>query len=216
MYIVIVGAGEIGSKLAALALENKDDVVIIEKDKEKCDEIAKKYDAVVINADATIKETLEEAGVDKADALIATADDATNLMVISLAKTLGVKSLVALVRKEESRPMFQEKGVNVVGNPSAITARYLYRAIRHPTVVDFMSLGDKAEIFKITVPPDSKVVGKKISEIKIPSKVSIIAIERNGEVIIPSEETRFKENDLVTILARKDKIDKTTDIFFSK
>jgi len=91
MYIVIVGAGEIGEKLIRLALQNKDDVVVIEKNKEKCDEIAKKYDAVVINADATVKETLEEAGVDKADALVTTADDATNLLVISLAKTMGVK-----------------------------------------------------------------------------------------------------------------------------
>jgi len=79
-----------------------------------------------------------------------------------------------------------------------------------------MSLGDKAEIFKIVVPPDSKVIGKSIGEIKLPSKVSIIAIERNGEVIIPMKDTRFKENDVITILARKDKIDKTTDIFFGK
>ena len=216
MYIVVVGAGEIGEKLAYLALRNKDDVVVIEKNKDKCDEIAKKYDAVVINADATVKETLEEAGVDKADALVTTADDATNLLVISLAKTMGVKSLVSLVRNEESKPMFLEKGVNVVGNPSAITAEYLYRAIRYPTVKDFMSLGNKAEIFKIDIPPNSKVIGKSIAEVKLPSKVSIIAIERDGEVIIPMKDTRFKENDIVTILARKDKIDKTTDIFFSK
>lgn len=216
MYVVIVGAGEIGEKLASIALKNKDDVVVIEKDKEKCDEISKKYDAVVINADATVKETLEDAGVDKADSLVTTADDATNLMVISLAKTMGVSSLVALVRNEESRPMFQEKGANVVGNPSVITAEYLYRAIRHPTVIDFMTLGDKAEIFKLVIPFNSTVIGKSIGEIKLPSKVSIIAIERDGEVIIPMKDTRFRENDSVTILARKDKIDKTTGIFFTK
>jgi len=216
MYIVIIGAGEIGEKLISLALQNKNDVVVIEKNKEKCDEIAKKYDAVIINADATVKETLEEAEVDKADALVTTADDATNLLVISLAKAMGVKSLVSLVRNEESKPMFLEKGVNIVGNPSAITAEYLYKAIRYPSVKNFMSLGNKAEIFKIDVRPGAKIVGKSISEVKLPSKVSIIAIERDGEVILPTHDTRFKENDVVTILARKDKIDKATEIFFGK
>ncbi|RLF55284.1 MAG: TrkA family potassium uptake protein, partial [Thermoplasmata archaeon] len=72
MYLIIVGAGEIGEKLIKLALQNKDDVVVIEKSKERCDEISKKYDAIVINADAREKETLIEAGAENADALIAT------------------------------------------------------------------------------------------------------------------------------------------------
>ena len=214
MYIIIVGAGEIGEKLVNLALKNKDDVVIIEKDKEKCDEISKKYDAVVINADATEKETLIEAGAENADALITTADDATNLLVISLAKSMGTKSLVSLVNNEASMPMFKEKGVNVVGNPAVITAEYLYRAVQRPMVKDFMSLGDRAEIFKIMIPSNSKIVGKAVGDIKLPKRVSIIAIERDSEIIIPTEDTVFKPDDLVTLLARKDKIDKTMEIFF--
>ncbi len=216
MYIIVVGAGEIGEKLVDLALKNKDDVVIIEKNKEKCEEISKKYDAIVINADATVKETLVEAGVDNADALVTTADDATNLLVISLAKTMGVPSLVALVNNEESRPMFMEKGVNVVGNPNIITAEYLYRAVRRPLVKDFMTLGQRAEIFKIVVPQDSKIIGKRVKDAGLPKMVSIIAIERDSEVIIPAEDTCFKAGDLVTLLARKDKIDKTMEIFFKK
>ena len=216
MYIIIVGAGEIGEKLAALALKNKDDVVIIEKNKEKCEEITKKYDAVVINADATEKETLLEAGADSADALIATADDATNLLVISLAKSIGIPSLVALVNNEENKPMFIEKVVNIVGNPAAITAEYLYRAVRRPMVKDFMGIGNRAEIFKISIPPESKVAGKTVGDVKLPKGVSIIVIERDSDVLIPSPDTVFHPGDMVTLLARKDKIDKTMDLFFRK
>ena len=102
MYIIIVGAGEIGQQLTEIALANKEDVVVIDKSKEKCDEITRRYDVVAIVADATEKETFEEAGIEKADALVTTADDATNLLVVSLAKNMGVPSLVSVVNQKES------------------------------------------------------------------------------------------------------------------
>jgi trk system potassium uptake protein TrkA len=216
MYLLIVGAGEIGERLIKLALQNRDDVVVIEKEKEKCDEISKKYDAIVVNADAREKETLLEAGAENADALVATADDATNLLVISLGQSIGIPSLVSLVNSEENKPMFVEKGVNIFGNPAAITATYLYRAVRRPMVQDFMTLGSRAEIFKISIPENVNVVGKNVGKLKLPRGVSVIAIERENEIIIPAQETVFKENDTVTILARKDKIDKTMHVFFEK
>lgn len=214
MYLIIVGAGEIGEKLVKLALQNKDDVIVIEVEKEKCDEISNKYDAIVVNADAREKETLLEAGADNADAIITTADDAANLLIISLAKSIGIPSLVSLVNSDENKPMFMEKGVNIFGNPATITATYLYRAVRRPMVKDFMTLGNRAEIFKISIANNANIKEKTLGSIKLPRGVSIIAIERDNDIIIPTEDTLFKENDLVTMLARADKIDKTMNIFF--
>jgi len=216
MYILIVGAGGIGQKLTDIALKNKDDVVVIEKEKEKCDEFSKKYDAVVINADATVKETLENAEINRADAVVTTADDATNLLVISIAKNVGVRSLVSVVNNEENRPMFIEKGANIVGNPNTLMANYMYRAIKRPLIKDFMSLGGHAEIFKIVLPEESKIVGKKLKDINLPKRVSIIAIERNSDIIIPIPDTRLSVGDSVTVLAREDKIDKAMELFTKK
>ncbi|MEA2054545.1 MAG: TrkA family potassium uptake protein [Candidatus Thermoplasmatota archaeon] len=216
MYMLIIGAGGIGQKLTDLALKNKDDVVVIEKDKEKCDEFSKKYDAVVINADATVKETLENAEINKADALVTTADDATNLLVISIAKNMGVRSLVSVVNNEESKPMFIEKGANIVGNPDALTAEYMYRAVKRPMIKNFMSLGGHAEIFKIVLPEQSELIGKKLKEINLPSRVSVIAIERNSDIIIPIPDTRLAVGDCITVLAREDKIDKAMELFSKK
>ena len=216
MYLIIVGAGEIGEKLIKLALRQRDDVVVIENNKEKCDEISKKYDAIVINADAREKETLLEAGAENANALITTADDATNLLVISLSQSIGIPSLVSLVNSEENKPMFIEKGVNIFGNPAAITATYLYRAVHRPMVMDFMTLGNRAEIFQISVPNSAKVTGKSVESLKLPRGVSLIAIERASEIIIPAQDTVFKPDDVITLLARTDKIDKTMSVFFEK
>ena len=213
MYILIIGAGGIGQKLTEFALDHKDDIVVIEKDKEKCSEFSKKYDAVVINADATDQETLEDAELERADAVVTTADDATNLMVISIAQKRGVPSLVSVVNNEESKTMFREKGANVVGNPNALMAEYLYRAVKRPMIRDFMSLGGHAEIFKIVLPEGAKIADKTLKEIKLPRRVSIIAIERNSDIIIPIEDTRLKVGDSVTVLAREDKIDKAMEMF---
>lgn len=213
MYILIIGAGGIGQKLTEFALDHKDDIVVIEKDKEKCSEFSKKYDAVVINADATDQETLEDAELERADAVVTTADDATNLMVISIAQKRGVPSLVSVVNNEESKTMFREKGANVVGNPNALMAEYLYRAVKRPMIRDFMSLGGHAEIFKIVLPEGAKIADKTLKEIKLPRRVSIIAIERNSDIIIPIEDTRLKVGDSVTVLAREDKIDKAMELF---
>ena len=75
MYIVIVGAGRIGQRLTEIALNDgkqNNNVIVIDKNQEKCEEVARKYDAIAINADATQEETLDESDIKKADALVAT------------------------------------------------------------------------------------------------------------------------------------------------
>jgi len=153
MYIVIVGAGGIGKKLTEVALKDGNhNVIVIDKDEEKCEEIARKYDAIAINADATQEETLEESEVKKADALVTTTrDDATNLMVISLAKNIGVKHLISVVNREESKPMYMEKGVKMIKNPNIVIAELLFKSIKHPNVEEYMDVGKYAEIFRIPI-----------------------------------------------------------------
>jgi len=95
MYIVIVGAGDIGSPLLEIATAGGNEVVVIERDKERAERASRQYDCLVIHDDATSKDTLEDAGVDRADALISTTDqDATNIMVCLLAQELEVPDIV--------------------------------------------------------------------------------------------------------------------------
>ncbi|MCD6469115.1 MAG: TrkA family potassium uptake protein [Thermoplasmata archaeon] len=216
MYIVIVGAGRIGQRLTEIALKDKkqnNNVIIIDKNQERCEEVARKYDAVAINADATQEETLDESEVKKADVLATTIrDDAINLMVVSLAKNKGVKHLVSLVNQEESIPMFMEKGVHIVKNPDLIIAENLYRAIKYPTIVDFMNVGETAHIFRLPLPNDSKLSGKTIKEIDLPKKCLIIAIEREDRFIIPTEDVELMAGDKITVIAHKDQVDKVTKL----
>jgi trk system potassium uptake protein TrkA len=216
MYIVIVGAGRIGQRLTEIALKDgkqSNNVIVIDKNQERCEEVARKYDAIAINADATQEETLDESEIKKADVLVATLrDDAVNLMVISLAKNKGVKSLVSLVNQEESIPMFMEKGVKIVENPDLIIAENLYRAVKYPSIADFMNVGETASILRIPLLEDSRLSGKTIKEIDLPKKSLIIAIERENRFIIPTEEVELQSGDKVTVITHKDQVDKVTRV----
>lgn len=216
MFIIIIGAGGIGRRLTELLLKDGNhNVIVIDKDKERCEEIARKCDAVAINADITQEEALNESEIEKADVLVATTDDdATNLMVCSLAKNRGVKHLISVVNQEESKPMYMERGVKMVRNPNIVMAEHLFKAIKHPNVEDYMNLGAHAEIFRLSIHPNSKLFGKTIADAGFPKKSLVVAIERDDKLIIPTVDMELFKGDKVTVLAHMDQVDKVTDLFY--
>lgn len=215
MYIVIIGAGGIGRRLTEIALQDdRHNVIVIDKDQANCEEIARKYDAIAINADATQEETLDESDVKKADVLVATTnDDAINLLVVSLAKNKGVKHLVSVVNQQESKPLYMEKGVKMVKNPDILTAENLFKSIKYPTIEEYMNVGSHAEIFRLPISEQSQLSGKTIKAIGLPHKSLIVAIERDKKFIIPTEEVELFSGDKVTILSHKDSVVKVAKIF---
>ena len=215
MYIVIVGAGGIGKRLTEIALKDKNhNVIVIDKDQARCEEVARKYDAVAINADATQEETLDESEVKKADVVVTTTDDdAINLMVLSLAKDKGVKHLVSVVNQDESKPMYMEKGIKMIKSPNIVMAEHLYKSIKHPNVEEYMNVGNYAEIFRLPIAPNSNLSKKTIKKVGLPKKCLIVAIERDNKFIIPTEDVELLSGDKVTILAHKDQVDKVAALF---
>jgi len=215
MYIVIVGAGGIGRRLTEIALrDGRHNVIVIDKDQANCEEIARKYDAIAINADATQEETLDESEVKKADVLVATTnDDATNLLVVSLAKNKGVTHLVSVVNQEESKPLYMEKSVKMIKSPDILMAENLYKSIKHPSIEEYMNVGEYAEIFRLPVSEESNLSGKTIKKIGLPKKSLIVAIERDHKFIIPTEDVELFSGDKVTVLAHKEQVDKVAKIF---
>jgi trk system potassium uptake protein TrkA len=215
MYIVIIGAGGIGKRLTEMALKDGNhNVIVIDKDQARCEEVARKYDAIAINADATQEETLDESEVKKADVLVTTTnDDAVNLMVVSLAKNKGVKHLVSVVNQEESKPMYMEKEVKMIKSPNIVMAEHLYKSIKHPTVEEYMNVGKYAEIFRLPIADNSKLSRRSIRKIGLPKKSLIVAIERDHKFIIPTEDVELFSGDKVTVLAHKDQVDKVAALF---
>jgi len=214
VYLIIVGLGGIGRNLVDIATKDKNDVVVIDADEKRCKEIAEKYDALTIVGDATERSTLEEAEASRAKALIATtSDDAANLMMALTAKELGTKKTVAVVNQEEHVDMFKRADIFLFENPDMTVARHLYLSAKRPKIKDFLTVGSgKAEIFEVVVSDGSRAVGKQLSKLRIKEGI-VVAIERNGDIILPKGDTVIQVQDHITAFAMAKDVEKISALF---
>ncbi len=206
MYMIIVGAGSIGTSLIDIAVKEKNNVVVIDASPERGREISSRYDVTVLTGNATSAETLREAGSERADALIVTtSDDAVNLMVVSIAADLEIPSIVSIVNEEEHVGFFRKLGANIMENPEDVVAHHLYNAVKRPSVQDFAMLPQDAQIFRLQVKADSPLIDRSVSDAIrreiIPGSMRILAIARNGEQSIPSDDMIVEENDVLTFFS---------------
>lgn len=220
MYIIIVGAGDIGTPLIDIATKGGDEVIIIEQNETRAEQASRNFDALVLNDDATIKKTLQDARADQADAIIATTDkDATNIMICLLAQELEIPKILSVVHDTDHVSIYRQIGVNTIENPQSLIADYLYRGVKRPAIIDFMRVGDTAEVFEIEVSAEAPVAGKSLeaaaNEGLFTDGMLVVAIERNGEgnPITPRGNTVIKANDLVTVYSAEGATPTVTDVF---
>lgn len=220
MYIVIVGAGQIGMPLIDMATKQGNEVVVIENDQQRADHAASEYDCLVLNDDATVKESLLDAGADDAGALITTTDqDATNIMICLLAREMEIPTIVSVVHNPDHMNVFRQIGIHTMENPQRLIAEYLYRAVKRPAIIDFMQLGGAAEVFEIEVAEDAPIAGKTLAEADADGLLSddmlIIAIEQSGDEppITPRGGTEIEAESVLTVYSESGATPAVTDIF---
>jgi len=206
MYMIIVGAGSIGTSLIEIAAVEKNNVVVVDASPERAKDLSTKYDITVLSGNATSAETLREAGSERADALIVTTgDDATNLMVVSIAVDLGIPSVVSIVNDPDHAEFFRNLGASVMENPEQVVASHLYNAVKRPNIQDFAMLAQGGQVFRLRVADESPLVERSISESRqretIPDTLRVLAIDRDGEQFIPDDTAILVEGDVLTLFS---------------
>ena len=204
--VVLVGGGNVGLAVAR-ALESRQDRIrakVIEKNR-RCAELAAEAleRTIVLNGDGLDVGLLEEAGVSRADAMLAvTDDDKTNMLAAVRAKAEGCPYAIALINDPTLVPMMGPLGIDAYINPRATTVSSILRHIRHGRVRSVYSIGDAdAEVIEAEVLSTSPMAGKKINQIDFPEGVLIGAVRKGKEVIRPVGHTRIDEGDVVAIFA---------------
>jgi trk system potassium uptake protein TrkA len=217
MYIIIAGSGILGFYTAQFLSKKGNDIVIIEGEKSRAEEITDKLDATIINGDATEIKTLQEAGIEQADVVLATTgSDDTNILVCILAKQLGAKRTICRITHiEYSESLFKKLGIDSVFYPELTTATQVEEMVRDPNVSGFALLDDgETEMVELKVKDNSPLAGSKISKIKLPKGSQVISIIRpNKEKEAAYPETVLQKGDKVLVLTDKDDIASVEKVF---
>lgn len=204
MYTIIVGLGGIGRSLTAIAVNTGDSVVVIDQNEERASDVLEHYDVLAIIGNATDKSVLEDAGIDRADALVATtSDDAVNLMTCWLAKRYNVRNVVSIVNQKEHSDLFKEVGVRISENPDELVATRLYYWTKSPNLQQVASIPG-GTIFEIVAEEGAPIVDHEIRELDVRDFVFIAIRRAGGDLIIPSGTVRIRPGDVITVFTKKE------------
>lgn len=204
--VVIVGGGNVGLAVAR-QLESRTQRVrakVIEKNRAIAESAAEALErTIVLNGDGLDTALLSEAGVERADAVLAvTDDDKTNMLAAVRAKSVGCPYAVALINDPTLVPLLAPLGIDAYVNPRATTVSSILRHIRHGRVRQVYSIGDaEAEMIEAEVLSTSVMAGQTIRDIGFPEGVLIGAVMKGEKVLRPSIDLRIDAGDVVAIFA---------------
>ncbi len=217
MYIIVAGAGILGFYTAKFLTKKGNDVVVIEQRRERAEEITDKLDATVINGDAKEIKTLQEAGVEEADVVLAmSGSDDSNILISILAKQLGAKrALCRVTHIEYSKALFQKLGIDAVVYPELSIATQVEEMVNDPDISGFAMLDEgEIELIEFNIRPGSKLDGRKVAKVKMPEKSQFISIIRkSGDKEPAYPESAMEGGDKALVLTSKDELDDVEKVF---
>ena len=204
--IIIIGAGNVGLGVAR-DLETQPDrvrVKVIERDRARAETAADLLErTIVLHGDGMDSDLLTEAGIGKADAVLAvTDDDKVNLLSAVRAKAMGCQVTIALVNDPSLVPLMDHLGIDAHINPRATTVSSILRHVRHGRVRSIYTIGDgEAEVIEAQVLSTSPLAGQLIGDIGFPEGALVGAVRKGGEFVKPTGKTKLSEGDLLVIFA---------------
>ena len=214
MYIVIMGGGRVGLRLAISLVKVGLDVTLIENDSDLCSNAASELDAMVICGNGTDIKTLLEANIAEADVFVAaTGNDEANLLSCILVKDYKIPKVIARVSNPDHDEAFRKVGIDIVVSPELTAAGYLEKLITRPKIADLIVIGKgNAELLELSV-NNSKIFGKKIGDLSPTDDYIIAAVHKNGEIKIPKEGMMLKKGNRISILVKTPAIKAVTKKF---
>lgn len=209
MQIIIVGCGNVGVTLTAHLSSEGHDITVIDSNGKKVQQVASKYDVKGVVGNGASYLTLMEAGIEKADLMIAvTGLDEQNLLSCLFARKAGICHTIARVRNpeyiKEIDYIKEELGLSMTINPEYAAATEIARLLRFPSAIEIDTFAKgKIELLKFKMLSDSKICGLQLKKINsvVKCDVLVCAVERGSEVIIPDGNFVLEAGDVVSIVA---------------
>ena len=206
---IIIGGGKIAFYLSQQLLESGIRVKIIEKDRDRCEELcAALPKAVIINADAANQHILMEEGIRECESFVTlTGMDEENLFLSLFAQECSKAKVITKVDRMDFDEIIKRLDLGTLLHPKNITADYILRYVRAlqnsiGSNVEslYKIIENKVEALEFKIQEDSPVIGIPLSQLKVKPGVLIACISCDGKIIIPNGNSRIKEGDSVIVV----------------
>jgi trk system potassium uptake protein TrkA len=207
--LMLAGGGKVGLRLARI-LADQYDVKLIERDKNRCAYLASQLPSstLILNGDGADEDLLHEESVNEMDLFLSlTSDDEDNIMSAMLAKRMGARRVMALINRRAYADMMQGSTIDIAISPAQTVIGELLAHLRRGDVAAVHSLRrGAAEALEGIARGDiktSKLVGRRVEQIKLPQGVSMGAIVRGqdnqSEVLMPHHDTLIEADDHIIL-----------------
>ena len=205
--VFIVGGGKLGTQIAQLVRREFGNVEmrIIEKDPARCERLSDEFgEALILNCDGADRSTLSEEGIDSADGYIcATDSDEVNLICSVIAKEMGARKTIAIVRRKDYQDLTKSIPVDAIVDPNEAMSNLLLRVIRYPEHTRAFSMIEKinAEMLEVVIQEGNELTGRTLADIKLQKGVIVALLGRGDDVLVPTGANRLLAGDHVILFA---------------
>lgn len=206
--VLLCGGGKVSFYLAKLLEKGNMDVRLLEKNYERCVELAEDLPGTsVIHGDCSNMNVLEAQGFDQCDALVSlTGLDETNMIVALYGENRGVRQIITKISREENGSIANELALGSVINPRELCSNHIVRYVRAMenqvgAAVSVHAIADgKAEAVEFLVDDATKNCGIALKEINLKKNVLLAVINRGTKTLIPNGNSYFQKGDSVVVV----------------
>ena len=213
MKVAIVGAGKLGIKVANALLEGDHKITVIDISETVLSRISQQMDVMTVNASGKNIRSLKQCGIDKFDFLLASTDsDEDNMLIASFAKKLGCSRVIARIRDPENMKQIdfikENLDIDHVVNPDYSITMEIYKyLVEKYTLTNGIFSSGRVSMVQFGVRKMRKLAGLSMIEVrKIFPNMLIVAISRNGKIIIPHGQTTIEDCDTLYLIGERSEI----------
>jgi trk system potassium uptake protein TrkA len=217
--VIVVGGGKIGFQLASRLLSAYPyaSIRLIDIDHAKCRRLAGELERVeVLCGDGADVNLLKEEGIEEADGFVCVTDhDEVNLLCCVIAKSLGARKTVAVVRRKSYAGIQDRLGVDAIVDPNEALASVILRYIRFPSSITALSLISKinAEMIEIIVGGKSETAERRLMDLTLPRGVLVALVERDRKVFVPDGSSKILVGDRVVLFTTSEQAAQAVELF---
>jgi trk system potassium uptake protein TrkA len=224
MFVIIVGGGKVGSYLTRALLNQGHEVVVVEKEERKAKMLERLIDRqVTVVGDGCDPLVLEQAGIARADVVVAdTGDDEDNLVVVLIAKKKTKARCIARVNNPRNKMIFESLDPDdpvVLISSTEILLDVLNESVnaaQYKQMLASMKLFGKGEleVLRFALAADSPLVGKSLADVPLPAHSVVVAVDRpGGDLFVPTPTTVLAPGDGIVLVVKRHSVDAARALF---